>query len=841
MFLKQSTAYTFRLGPFVDSTDGNTEENALTIAAASVLLSKAGGTLTAKNDATALTGTGVNAHYTCVIDGTDTNTLGSLRVWAHITGALPVYMDFMVVSANVYDSLVAASDNLQVDTTQIAGVAVSTTTAQIGANVVQVSADATAADNLEAMLDGTGGVTLTTNLGGNVTGSIGSLAAQAKADVNAEVDAALADVNLDHLIGTATGIPAVPAGTYLDQMMDDGTAVFDRTTDSFQAIRDNMGTPQTGDSFARLGAPAGASIAADLVVIDNFVDGLEATIGSAGAGLTAVPWNASWDAEVQSEVEDALVVHRLDELLNADSDIDGVAPPTVGSVFHELLTKTAGSFTYDQTTDSLEAIRDKETDIETDTAEIGIAGAGLTNINLPNQTMDIVGNITGNLSGSVGSVTGAVGSVTSSVGSIATGGIATTSFAAGAVNAAALNADAVAEIADGIWDEAIAGHLGAGSTGEKLNAAASAGDPWTTAVPGAYGAGTAGNILGTNLNATVSSRSTYAGGAVASVTGDVSGNLAGKVLGGGAGTITGTGVRAVDASGNNVAPASTALTNATWTDVRAVKLDNADVATSTRSSHSAADVWASATRTLTSFGTLAADVWASSTRTLTSLGTSLVQEVWDRATSALITVGSIGKLLVDQLNATISSRASQASLDTHESSRATMQTTLVTEHDATQSELASATYGLSALNTDLDSLLSRLTATRAGYLDNLSAGAVGLEATLTAMKGAGWTNETLAAIKVLVDDLETRLTATRAGLLDNLDATISGVPAAVGGRIVETQGSYTLDQAFRIILAVLAGVTTTGGSVFKTPNGVSTRVTATVNASDERTAMTLTP
>jgi hypothetical protein len=33
-------------------------------------------------------------------------------------------------------------------------------------------------------------------------------------------------------------------------------------------------------------------------------------------------------------------------------------------------------------------------------------GSGLTAINLPNQTMDIVGNITGNLSGSVGSVTG---------------------------------------------------------------------------------------------------------------------------------------------------------------------------------------------------------------------------------------------------------------------------------------------------------------------------------------------------------------------------------------------------------------------------------------------------
>jgi len=58
------------------------------------------------------------------------------------------------------------------------------------------------------------------------------------AQVNAEVDTAIADVNLDHLVGTATGIPAIPAGTYVDQMMDNGTETYDRTTDSLQAIRD---------------------------------------------------------------------------------------------------------------------------------------------------------------------------------------------------------------------------------------------------------------------------------------------------------------------------------------------------------------------------------------------------------------------------------------------------------------------------------------------------------------------------------------------------------------------------------------------------------------------------
>jgi len=46
-----------------------------------------------------------------------------------------------------------------------------------------------------------------------------------------------------------------------------------------------------------------------------------------------------------------------------------------------------------------------------------------------------------------------------------------------------------------------------------------------------------------------------------------------------------------------------------------------------------------------------------------TLAASAVQAIWDALTSALTTVGSIGKLLVDNINATISSRASQASLD----------------------------------------------------------------------------------------------------------------------------------------------------------------------------------
>lgn len=53
-----------------------------------------------------------------------------------------------------------------------------------------------------------------------------------------------------------------------------------------------------------------------------------------------------------------------------------------------------------------------------------------------------------------------------------------------------------ATIADAVWDEAIAGHLASGSTGEALAAAGGAGDPWITPIPGSYAPGQAGYILG---------------------------------------------------------------------------------------------------------------------------------------------------------------------------------------------------------------------------------------------------------------------------------------------------------------------------------------------------------
>lgn len=116
------------MGPFIDDTDGKTAEASLTIAYTSVFLSKHGGAAAAKNDTTNLTGTGdARGYYDCVLNTTDTNTVGNLKIMAHITGALPVWQEFTVLPANAYDSLVGGTDTLNADLTQIGGVAQSAT------------------------------------------------------------------------------------------------------------------------------------------------------------------------------------------------------------------------------------------------------------------------------------------------------------------------------------------------------------------------------------------------------------------------------------------------------------------------------------------------------------------------------------------------------------------------------------------------------------------------------------------------------------------------------------------------------------------------------------------
>lgn len=70
---------------------------------------------------------------------------------------------------------------------------------------------------------------------------------------------------------------------------------------------------------------------------------------------------------------------------------------------------------------------------------------------------------------------------------------------------------------------------------------------------------------------------------------------------------------------------------------------------------------------------------------------------------------------------------------------------------------------------------------------------------------------------------------------------VTEIVTAIKAAVIESNGSVTLQQAISVMLAALAGVTASGGTVLKDPSGTATRISATVNGSNERTAMTLTP
>ncbi len=106
--LEQSATVNVKVGPFLDETDGRTQETALTITQPDIQLSKNGGTYAQKNAAQTLTHD-VDGWYTVALDATDTGTLGLLMLQIHEAGALPVWREFMVLPAAVYNALINAT------------------------------------------------------------------------------------------------------------------------------------------------------------------------------------------------------------------------------------------------------------------------------------------------------------------------------------------------------------------------------------------------------------------------------------------------------------------------------------------------------------------------------------------------------------------------------------------------------------------------------------------------------------------------------------------------------------------------------------------------------------
>lgn len=121
--LREGQSHNVPLGPFLDSTDGVTQETALSIANTDILIHKAGSVSAAAKNSGGATHIS-NGIYYCTLNATDTNTLGPLVIFVQKSGSLPVRLECVVYPAEVYNTLILGTDNFTTDLTAAALLAV---------------------------------------------------------------------------------------------------------------------------------------------------------------------------------------------------------------------------------------------------------------------------------------------------------------------------------------------------------------------------------------------------------------------------------------------------------------------------------------------------------------------------------------------------------------------------------------------------------------------------------------------------------------------------------------------------------------------------------------------
>mgnify|MGYP003479663683 FL=1 len=196
IYLKQSTAsQEVLLGPFVDSTDGVTAETALSIANTDIKVFKAGATTLADKNSGGATHISAGNYY-AVLDATDTDTVGSGALIVQVSGALAVRHDFVVLPANVYDSLIGGTDVLNADVTQFGGSNGTFSSGRPEVNTTHAAGTAWGSGAITAASLATGAITAAKFAAGAID------AAALAADAGAEIADAVWDEQVD---GTTTG------------------------------------------------------------------------------------------------------------------------------------------------------------------------------------------------------------------------------------------------------------------------------------------------------------------------------------------------------------------------------------------------------------------------------------------------------------------------------------------------------------------------------------------------------------------------------------------------------------------------------------------------------------
>lgn len=202
--LKQSTAsQEVPLGPFLDSTDGVTPETALTIANTDIKLWAMGATSLANKNSGGATHMAGGIYY-CTLDATDTATLGALVAFVSVAGALPIRVEFEVVTANVYDALVGGTDLLQVDVTEWKGATAPAMTGDAFARLGAPAGASMSADLAAVKVDTAAILVDTAEIGAAGAGLTALASAANLATVDTVADAIKAKTD---------NLPAAPAAT----------------------------------------------------------------------------------------------------------------------------------------------------------------------------------------------------------------------------------------------------------------------------------------------------------------------------------------------------------------------------------------------------------------------------------------------------------------------------------------------------------------------------------------------------------------------------------------------------------------------------------------------------
>jgi hypothetical protein len=448
-WLKQSTAATVKVGPFIDSTDGDTAEIGLTISQADVRLSKNGGNIAQKSEVSACTHDELG-YYDCNLDATDTGTLGRLQVMVHESGALPVWHEYMVLPANVYDSLVAGSDLLQADATQISG-------------------DGTAADNAEAFFDNTGFVASNSTIGTTTTNTdmrgtdSAALAATAltnaiwtdaragyldelgAANIPADLDAVLADTGTDGVLLAATATSAQLVDDVWDEVLT--AATHNVSTSAGRRMRELSATSVlTGTATA--GTANSITLDSDASTTARIYDENLIVI-TAGTGVGQTRLIAEYTAGRVATVDRDWAVTP-----DATSEYQVIAFSGILLTDHGLAQAgAAGTITLAATASAVDDTYVGSVVVLTTGTAPGQARL-VTAYNGTSKVATITPNWETNPD------------VTTVYKVIPVGRSIVGSMQADSITAAALATDAVNEIVDAVWDEAQASHVGAGTFGE---------------------------------------------------------------------------------------------------------------------------------------------------------------------------------------------------------------------------------------------------------------------------------------------------------------------------------------------------------------------------------------